>query len=128
MASKHVHHHRPMKTAKTAHVFKDPRLVPVASQQALKQAMKLEGIADSEYGDLLWIMAQESGGVVDVRNPASSARGLYQLLQPQYSLNPLGEQSFGNATEEAQGGVRYIMGRYKTAKAAKAFWERHYWY
>ncbi len=44
--------------------------------------MKLEGISDNEYNDLLWIMAQEPGGVVDTRNPAFSARGLYQLLKP----------------------------------------------
>lgn len=128
MPGKHAHNHRPVKSAKKAHVFKDPRLIPVTSQQALKQAMTLERVPVNEYDDLLWIMAQESGGVADIRNPASSARGLYQLLRPQYSLNPRGEQSFGDAIEESQGGIHYIMGRYGTAKAAKLFWERHLWY
>ncbi len=45
----------------------------------------LEGVSAKEYDDLLWVVAQESGGEVDARNPASSARGLYQLLRPQYS-------------------------------------------
>ena len=61
-------------------------------------------------------------------NPSSSARGLYQLLQAQYDLNPNGAQSFGNAVEEAQGGIRYVRGRYGTAAAAKAFWLLHKWY
>ncbi len=54
--------------------------------------------------------------------------GSTKLLRAQYSLNPHGEQSFGNAIEEAQGGIHYIMGRYRTAKAAKLYWERHLWY
>ncbi len=45
----------------------------------------LEGVSAKEYDDLLWVVAQELGGEVDARNPASSARGLYQLLRPQYS-------------------------------------------
>ena len=66
--------------------------------------------------------------MVDTRNPASSARGLYQLLRPQYSLNPHGERSFGNAVEEAQGGIRYIVGRYGTARKAKLHWLVNLWY
>ena len=128
MPSKHTHHHRPIKTAKKAHVFKDAALVPVTSQQALHQAMKIERVSESEYDDLLWIMAQESSGVVDASNPDSSARGLYQLLKPQYSLNPHGENSFGNAVEECQGGIHYVIGRYGSAKSARQFWEKHYWY
>jgi SLT domain-containing protein len=86
--------------------------------------MVLERVPVTSFDDLLWIMAQESSGVVDARNPASSARGLYQLLRPQYSLNPTGEKSFGNPVEECQGGIRYIMGRYHTAALARAFWEK----
>ena len=128
MSLKHAHKHRSVKIAKKAHVFREPWTVPLASQLALKQAMKVEGVDDKEYNDLLWIMAQESGGEVDSRNPASSARGLYQLLRPQYSLNPNGERSFGNAVEEAQGGIRYIMGRYGTARKAKTHWLVNLWY
>ena len=128
MAVKHAHKHRPVKSAQQAHVFRDSWTVPLTSQIALKQAMKLEDVSDAEYNDLLWIMAQESGGIVDNRNPASSARGLYQLLRPQYRLNPNGEQSFGNAVEEAQGGIRYIMGRYGTAGKAKLHWMANFWY
>lgn len=73
-------------------------------------------------------MAQESSGIVNARNSDSSARGLFQLLRAQYSLNPNGEKSFGNAVEECQGGIHYIMGRYHSAGAAKAFWQKHHWY
>jgi SLT domain-containing protein len=90
--------------------------------------MELEKIPAPSYGDLAWIMAQESSGVVNARNAHSTARGLFQLLSAQYSLNPNGEKSFGNAVEEAQGGIHYIMGRYHSASAAKAFWQKHHWY
>lgn len=128
MATRHTHNHRPVKSPRKARLFHSPQQVPVDSQQALRLAMKLEGRPDSEFADLLWIMAQESSGKVDAQNADSSARGLYQLLRPQYSLNPRGEASFGNAVEECQGGIHYIIGRYQTAHAAKQFWEKHFWY
>jgi len=90
--------------------------------------MTLEHVQPTEYDDLLWIMAQESGGVVGARNHTSTARGLFQLLHAQVDLNPNGERSFGNAVEECQGGIHYIMGRYHSAGAARAFWEKHHWY
>ncbi|AQS84900.1 hypothetical protein A0U92_09065 [Acetobacter aceti] len=55
-----------------------------AVQSALRQAMILEGKNSSDFNDLLWIMAQESGGVVDTRNGVSTARGLFELLKAQY--------------------------------------------
>ena len=103
-------------------------MVPADVQAALRSAMNLEQVDASQFADLLWIMAQESGGVVDARNSKSTARGLYQLLAAQYGLNPHGEKSFGNAVEECQGGIHYIMGRYHSASAAKAFWKSHLWY
>ncbi len=121
-------HHRTIKTAKHPWVAKDPGIVPATSQAALKTAMSLAGLPTSDFDDLLWIMAQESAGVVDVRNSRSTARGLFQLLHNQYDLNPHGEKSFGNAVEECQGGINYIVGRYHTVHAARLFWEQHLWY
>lgn len=126
--SRRAHGHKLSVHAKTGWHAKDISVVPVAVQGALRKAMILEGVPDASFGDLLWIMAQESTGVVNARNPASSARGLYQLLRPQYVLNPHGEKSFGNPVEECQGGIRYIMGRYHSASNAKSFWEKHHWY
>lgn len=126
--TKHTHSHRPIKKARHPWVEKNPALVPASSQAALKEAMRLEGIPATDFDDLVWIMAQESGGVVDIRNSISTARGLFQLLVMQYDLNPHGIKSFGNAVEESQGGIHYIMGRYHTAKAARAFWLKHHWY
>ncbi|MFL9995885.1 hypothetical protein PQR34_34085 [Paraburkholderia sediminicola] len=125
---KHAHNHRQAKAAKTDWVAIDPTAVPTTSQNALRKAMGIEGVPLTQFNDLLWLMAQESSGVVDVRNGKSSARGLYQLLRPQYELNPNGEKSFGNAVEECQGGIRYILGRYHTAASARLFWEKHHWY
>jgi SLT domain-containing protein len=128
MQTKYKGHHFQLKKATPTWVAKSTSTIPLGSQIALKEAMKIEGVSISEYSDLLWIMAQESGGRVNAKNSASSARGLFQLLRAQYELNPNGEDSFGNAVEECQGGIHYIMGRYHTASAARAFWEKHHWY
>ncbi|UVS98960.1 hypothetical protein [Burkholderia glumae] len=106
----------------------DPAVVPPASQKALRDAIALEKQPATDYNDLLWIMAQQSSGVVNAQRPDSTARGLFQLLRAQYGLNPNGEKSFGIAVEEAQGGLRYIYGRYHLAYQARKFWERNRWY
>ena len=123
------HSHRPHKAGKAKDwKEKDPAIVPLTVQNALREAMRKEKVSMLEYDDLLWVMAQESSGVVGVRNPSSTARGVFQLLHAQYALNPNGEKSFGNAVEECQGGIHYILGRYHSAAAAKRFWQQHHWY
>jgi hypothetical protein len=107
---------------------KDPAAVPIRVQVALREAMRLEGVSLTQYDALLWIIAQESSGVVGVRNRRSTARGLFQLLRAQYELKPNGEKSFGNPVEECQGGIRYVIGRYHSANAAKIYWQQHHWY
>jgi hypothetical protein len=105
-----------------------PSRIPAQSDAALRQAMTLEGVPASWQDGLRFIIAHESGGVVDIKNPVHSARGLFQLTAANYHLNPNGAQSFGNAVEEAQGGIRYIQQRYGTADNAVAFWQTHHWY
>jgi hypothetical protein len=107
---------------------RDSSVVPDSAKAALREAMRLENIPCSQLEDLLWIMAQESSGKVGARNSHSSARGLFQLLRNNYHLNPRGADSFGNAVEECQGGIRYIVGRYRSARNARAFWQKHHWY
>jgi hypothetical protein len=124
---KHVHNHRQAKPAKTDWVAIDPTAVPTTSQNALREAMAIEGVPLTQFKDLLWLMAQESGGMVDLRNGRLPARGMFQLLRPQYELNPNGESSFGNAVEECQGGIRYLLGRYHTAASARLVWEAKRW-
>jgi hypothetical protein len=101
---------------------------PGAAINALTQAMTLEGVPASWQPGLTYIMAHESGGKVDAKSPVHSARGLYQLTAANYHYNPNGAASFGNAVEEAQGGIRYIRARYGTADNAVAFWHQHHWY
>ena len=50
-------------------------MIPAQSDAALSQAMALEGVPESWQSSLRFIMAQESGGRVDVKNPVHSARG-----------------------------------------------------
>jgi hypothetical protein len=102
--------------------------LPQASSDALSLAMAREGVPTSWQPGLQFIMARESGGQVDARSPIHSARGLFQLTAANYHYNPKGEASFGNAVEEAQGGIRYIRARYGDAGNAAAFWRRHGWY
>ena len=101
---------------------------PGSSIDALGKAMALEGVPASWQPGLTYIMAHESGGKVDAQSPVHSARGLYQLTAANYHYNPRGTASFGNAVEEAQGGIRYIRARYGTADNAVAFWNLHHWY
>lgn len=115
-------------SAPTAWEEKDPAVVPAGVQFALREAMRLEGVPPTQYDAFLWIIAQESSAVVGVRNHSSTARGLFQLLRAQYGLNPNSEKSFGNPVEECQGGIRYVIGRYHSANAAKVFWQQHHWY
>ena len=102
--------------------------VPGTVNEALNQAMTLEKVPANWKDSLSFIMAQESGGQVSVSNPTSSARGLFQLTQANYHHNPNGAASFGDAVEEAQGGIRYIRERYGSADAAAQFWQDHHWY
>jgi SLT domain-containing protein len=102
--------------------------IQARTDAALRQAMTIEGVLRSWQPALRFIMAQESAGKVDARNPVHSARGLFQITAAHYHLNANGVLSFGNAVEEAQGGIRYIRQRYGTADNAVAFRQRHRWY
>jgi hypothetical protein len=108
--------------------------LPPEIQKVLKEAMRLENVPDSWYDDLAWICANESGGKVGIPNTkGSSATGLFQLTKGSWASMPHDTASIGNALEEAQGGIRYIKGRYHTAAAAKHWWlthtnHGHHWY
>ncbi|WP_027801509.1 aggregation-promoting factor C-terminal-like domain-containing protein [Paraburkholderia dilworthii] len=125
--SKHAHTHREAKAAKTGWSAIEPTHVPATSTNALREAMSIEGVPLTQFNDLLWLMAQESGGAVNLRNPKSGARGLFQLLPSQYELNPGDVKSFGRAVEECRGGIRYILGRYHNAASARLAWKANQW-
>ena len=109
--------------------IKDPRLVPSSSVDALRIAMMNDGIPSYEFNDLLWIMTQESVGVPGVNNGTTTASGLFQLVETQrQAFYPNGDSSIGNAVEESEGGIRYMLDRYGTAAKARKFWNvHHYW-
>jgi hypothetical protein len=124
------HHavHRAVARVPATATAKPTSTLPAESVDALSQAMSREGVPASWHHSLAFIMAQESGGKVGVHSPIHSARGLYQLTAANYHYNPNGAASFGNAVEEAQGGIRYIRARYGTADNAAAHWRQHQWY
>ncbi len=104
------------------------RSAPTDASTALTRAMEVESVPESWHSGLQFIMMHESGGRVDARNHASSARGLFQLTAANYHLNPHGAHSFGNAVEEAQGGIHYIEERYGTVDNAVAHWRYRHTY
>jgi hypothetical protein len=104
------------------------RTPATSADAALGQAMELENVPKSWYDSLHFIMFKESGGRIGIKNPDDSCRGLFQLNKENYDLNPHGIASFGNGVEEAQGGIRYIKKRYRTADDAMEYWKQHRWY
>lgn len=120
--------HRAVVRVPATAATKSAAALPATATSALNQAMALEGVPAAWQPSLAFIMAQESDGKVGVHSPIHSARGLYQLTAANYHYNPNGAASFGNAVEEAQGGIRYIRARYGTADNAAAFWRLHHWY
>ncbi len=103
------------------------KALPQSSLDALRTAMRLEDLPANQFDDMAWIMAQESQGVVGVpNNRGGSASGLFQLQPSNYHFYPNGAKSIGNAVEEAQGGIRYMLWKYGNAARAKAAWVKNY--
>ena len=114
--------------AHASHHAATPAEPPQEVTAALKTAMEKEGVPSTWETGLHFIMQRESGGKVGASNHVDTARGLFQLTKASYHLNPHGVDSFGNAVEEAQGGIRYVAQRYQTADNAVGFWKKHGWY
>lgn len=113
----------------SSHATAAPAAKPSADvAEALKTAMEMEGVPNNWEAGLHFIMQRESSGKVGAANGIDTARGLFQLTKASYHLNPHGAASFGNAVEEAQGGIRYVAQRYQTADNAVGFWKKHGWY
>lgn len=80
----------------------------------------------NEYGGIYseakeWIAMRESGGVYDIWNPSGKYYGRYQLTVSY--LN--GDLSPENQERVAD---QYVLERYGSWEAAKAFWEINHWY
>ncbi len=121
-------------TTYTAHIPQtQPREIqkarPSPIVKSLQEAMRREGVPIAWFPDLLYIMMAESSGLVGAKNrKGSSATGLFQLLKDNWHYMPRGEQSIGDAVDEAIGGIRYIKARYGDAAKARKFWEENQWY
>ena len=123
----HRHHHHHGTPTHGSAAF-DKHLDSSTVTQALRSALQKEAAPATWEPSLHFIVDHESSGKVGVRNSVDTARGLFQLTASSYHLNPHGAASFGDAVEEAQGGIRYIQQRYRTADNAASFWQRHGWY
>ena len=101
--ARHRHHHA--HAAPHAASF-HKHLSQSSVTQSLQAAMAKESVPGSWQPSLQFIVDHESSGQVGARNHVDTARGLFQLPAASYHLNPHGAASFGNAVEEAQGGIR----------------------
>ena len=90
--------------------------------------MALEGVPASWQPGLRFIMAQESGGRVDARNPVHSARGLFQFTAANYHLNPNGAAFVRQRGGRGAGRHPLYPAALRTADKAVEFWRQHHWY
>ena len=86
------------------------------------------GFTGAEAEALVQLANKESSFRVGVKNPKSSATGLFQLLKGNFGYMPNGQASIGNAREETIGGLNYIKGRYGTPSQALNFHSKKGWY
>src|SRR5205807_2362474 len=90
----HPHHYGPNYKRHTGlHHGSTAAGMPEEAEQALSRAMALERVPQTWEAGLRFLMLRESGARSDVANPASSARGLFQLTRSNYYLNPRGVSS-----------------------------------
>lgn len=99
--------------------------VPVEEVQET-EVVSSEVTGVNEYGGIYseakeWIAMKESGGVYDIWNPSGQYYGRYQLTVSY--LN--GDLSPENQERVAD---QYVLERYGSWEAAKAFWEINHWY
>jgi hypothetical protein len=98
------------------------------NQQVVHQAMLAAGFPESEWGALYNLMMGESGFQNTVKNPKSTAYGMFQFLDSTWA-NVGGTKTDDPATQ-AKYGLQYIKQRYGTPSAAWAFWQSQspHWY
>jgi len=93
----------------------------------------VQTIAASEYGwhgqqwdDLVWLLNEESTWRADVRNPGSTAAGLFQFLSSTARIYGIDHPSttgrFATVSEQTRAGLLYISDRYGDPTSAKARW------
>lgn len=97
---------------------------PTASLSVAAPAAGTGGLSAAEQ----WLINKESGGRTTAKNPTSTAFGLGQLLLANRKKY-LGADYATTDYNKQLGAFRaYVRDRYKTAEAAKSFWEQRRWY
>ena len=76
----------------------------------------------------LWIIMHESGGSPTADNPTSTAFGLGQLLLGNRILYLGNDYATIDCGKQLGAFRAYVRDRYRTAEAAKAFWQANGWY
>lgn len=98
------------------------------TQGAIQDAYAQSGFPPGQFADLQWIIAHESGGNPNARNPSSGAYGIGQFLGHEHDkYGAMGAYS-GDAGAETRAMLQYISDRYGSPAAAKSFWQSHGWY
>lgn len=86
------------------------------------------GLPDSWLQPTLELVARESSFNPNAKNPASSARGLFQFLdgtRRDYGGNSV---DWSDPYQQSVAGLKYIKDRYGTPEKALQFWDKNKWY
>lgn len=91
-------------------------------------AMLQAGFPASEWGALQNLLNGESGFQNNVKNPSSTAYGMFQFLDSTWAT--VGGSKTSDPALQAQYGLQYIRQRYGSPSAAWAFWQSQspHWY
>jgi len=102
-------------------------LTPLEAKSAAKSMLKDFGWDDSQWPALETLWEHESGwdSGPGSDNPTSSAYGIPQALT---TVHKVPADYTTNAISQITWGLNYIKDRYRTPKAAWAFWQQHNWY
>lgn len=81
------------------------------------------GISDP---DAIWLISHESGCRPTAQNPSSTAYGIFQFLDGTWAN--VGCVKTSDPVEQMRCGQNYVMKRYGSWAAVRAFWEVRHWY
>ena len=113
---------QPKNTAYAAKL--EPKPVSVTGNKL--EWLKASSIPQSEWALVDWLVTRESSWNPKAQNPKSTAYGLKHFLNSTWA--GVGCVKSSDPVYQLNCGHKYVMARYGSWQAAKAFWAAHHWY
>lgn len=98
-------------------------MAPTQPTGTCAEWMQAAGITDPIA---VWLISKESGCRPTAQNPTSTAYGIFQFLDTTWA--GVGCVKTSDPVQQMICGERYVMRRYGSWAATKAFWEINHWY